>query len=123
MALSFTLPVFFALKGIIHKTSCLYTQQIGVVERNHQHLLNVGRALKFQSNLPLLYWRYCIQHANLLININPHLFFKASLLISFYTLNHPHITLQEFLVVCPMFALLTMADPSLILEVNNVYYY
>jgi transposase InsO family protein len=48
------LKPFLSTYGILLQNSCPYTpQQNGVVERKHRHLLNVGRALRFQANLPL----------------------------------------------------------------------
>ncbi|KAL4332389.1 hypothetical protein GQ457_07G007410 [Hibiscus cannabinus] len=71
-AKEFDLDVFFKDRGNVHQNSCVYTpQQNNVVERKHQHLLNVARTLKIQANLPLLFWIDCISHAALLINMTP----------------------------------------------------
>ena len=46
-------------------------QRNGIVERKHQHLLNVTRSLLFQSNLPSIFWSYALIHFVVLINCIP----------------------------------------------------
>jgi hypothetical protein len=68
----FLMPQFYSSKGILHQTSCVETpEQNGRVERKHQHLVNVGRALLFQANLPKIFWSYAVQHATYIINRIP----------------------------------------------------
>jgi hypothetical protein len=71
------LTEFFSSKGIFHETSCVEApQQNGVVERKHQQLLNVVRALLFQSNLPISFWSFAVRIATYLINRLPAHFLK-----------------------------------------------
>lgn len=63
---------FYLENGILHKKS--YTespQQNGIVEREHRHLLETGRDLYFQSNVPAYLWGECLLSACHLINRMP----------------------------------------------------
>lgn len=63
------LKEYFDEKGILHQTSVAGTpQHNGRVERKHRHILNAARALRFQANLPKIFWRECVLTARYFIN-------------------------------------------------------
>ncbi|CAJ2674628.1 unnamed protein product [Trifolium pratense] len=67
-------------EGIIHQTSCIYTpKQNGRVERKHQCILNVARALLIQSKLPPKFWGYAVLHSVFLMNRMPSMAIKGQL--------------------------------------------
>ncbi|KAL6981970.1 hypothetical protein U1Q18_052697 [Sarracenia purpurea var. burkii] len=56
-------------RGIIHQTTCAYTsQQNGIGERKHRHLLDVARTLLFHTTVPKQFWGDDILTACFLIN-------------------------------------------------------
>ena len=58
--------------GIMHKISCPYTsQQNGIAERKHRHLVETGLALLAYSHLPPKYWVESFTTAVYLINRLP----------------------------------------------------
>ncbi|KAL3326570.1 hypothetical protein AABB24_037309, partial [Solanum stoloniferum] len=58
--------------GIIHQSRCPYiSQQNGIIERKHSHILDTSRALKMQSHIPSRFWGECVQIAVYLINRLP----------------------------------------------------
>lgn len=73
----FIMKQFYASQGIIHQTSCIETpQQNGIVERKHQHLLNVTRALLFQANLPQNFLVFCFISCSITHQLFANSFFK-----------------------------------------------
>ncbi|GJU47774.1 retrovirus-related pol polyprotein from transposon TNT 1-94 [Tanacetum coccineum] len=58
--------------GIVHQKSMVHTpQQNVIVERKHEHLLDIARALKFHSALLDKFWGDCVLTAIWLINKMP----------------------------------------------------
>jgi len=75
--LEFNMVDYFDATGIVHQTSCVETpEQNGIVERKHQHLMNVTCALLFKSKVPAQFWYHAVSHAAYLINRIPTPFLK-----------------------------------------------
>ena len=63
----FSMKDFFSSKGIIHQTTCIETpEQNDIVERKHQHLLNITRVLIFPAHLPSIFWDFAF---NMLLSL------------------------------------------------------
>ncbi|XP_071723765.1 uncharacterized protein [Rutidosis leptorrhynchoides] len=50
----------FANDGIMHQKTYPYKPQHNGVERKHRHILEVARALRFQSSMPIRFWGECV---------------------------------------------------------------
>ena len=63
---------FCSNSGIVHQFSCPRTsQQNGVAERKHRHIVDLSLTLISQSSLPLTYWPYAFATSVHLINRLP----------------------------------------------------
>lgn len=93
----------FASLGIMHKILCPYTpQQIGIIKRKHRHLLDIARALRFQSSTPLKLLGDCIVTSCYLLIVHQAPYWEISHHLSSYFRNHPLTHTFESLVVCVM---------------------
>jgi hypothetical protein len=63
---------FCLSKGILHQFTCPHTsQQNGLAERKHRHIVDIALTLISQSSLPLSFWPYAFTTAVFLINRLP----------------------------------------------------
>ncbi len=63
---------FCSTNGILHQFTCPHTsQQNGVAERKHRHIVDIALTLISQSSLPFQYWSYAFSTAVFLINRLP----------------------------------------------------
>ncbi|KAE8703262.1 Dynamin-related protein 5A [Hibiscus syriacus] len=67
-----TLSPMLASEGILHRLTCPHTsEQNGVVERKHRHVIELALVLLAQASLPVKYWSYAVVSAVHLINRLP----------------------------------------------------
>ncbi|KAK9077447.1 hypothetical protein SSX86_005784 [Deinandra increscens subsp. villosa] len=66
------LSPFFLNLGIRHRLSCPHTsEQNGIVERRHRHVVETGLTLLAQSHVPRRFWHFAFDTAVYLINRMP----------------------------------------------------
>lgn len=98
--LSHSCQYLFAGLGILHNISCPYTpQQNEVRERKNRHLLQVTRALLFQSSLPTYFWEEALLYATFLITDYLHNCFRGKPLLKCSIINNQIMMRLRLLVV------------------------
>ncbi|XP_072061934.1 uncharacterized protein [Arachis hypogaea] len=90
----FLMPAFYSSNGISHQRTCIETsQQNGIVERKHQHILAMARTLLFHAHLPKSFWNYSVGHAVYLINRLPTPFLQNKSPYQVLYKNFPNLSL------------------------------
>lgn len=52
-----TFTPYLHSQGVEHRFSCLYSsQQNGIVERKHRHIVDIGLTILSQSSIPFEFW-------------------------------------------------------------------
>lgn len=111
---------------MLHQSSCTNTpQQNGVAERKNRHLLEVARALSFQTKVPKYLWGDAILTAAYLINTLPTRTLDFQTPIKLFTENFPTTRLtidipSKNIWKCGMFIIMTKYALSLIQRQLNV---
>jgi len=102
------LSKFLQENGVVHELTCVDTpQQNGVAGRKNRHLLEVTRALLFQTFVPRSYWGEAVLTATYLINRLPSRVLEGVTPIQLMTTFYPSIpmltSLQNRVFGCPVF--------------------
>lgn len=101
---------FLQEQGTTHQFSC---PQNSVVERKHQHLLNVARSLMFQSRVPIHFWGECVVTATFLINrSHQHQSLIIFLLMSLYMARLRTILISRCLAACVLLQFSHLTEQS-----------
>lgn len=109
---------FYSVNSILHYTFCVGTpQQNGVVQRKHQHLLKVARALRFQANLHFQFWG-SVKTGVYLMNITPPLLQNKSPFEVMFGVS-PDYNSLKVLGVYALLLLFRMIEENLILELRS----
>ena len=81
---------FYARSGIFHQMSCAYKpQQNARVERRHRYILEMSRALKYQSGLDVTFWGDCVLTSVHIINRLPSATLKKSVPFTLFYKKEP----------------------------------
>ena len=95
------LSKFLEENGVVHELTCVDTpQQNGVAERKNRHLLEVTRALLFQTSVPRSYWGEAVLTATYLINRLPSRVLEGVTPIQLMTIFYPSIPMLNILQIC-----------------------
>ena len=117
----FDMPDFLSSNGIIHQHSCVYTtQKNSAVEKKHQHLLSIARALQNQSHLPIQLWSEYVLKAAYLINRLPSPLLNNKTPFDLLLKGHQIIVISRCLAVCVLLPPLLKLEISSLQELEGV---
>ena len=102
---------FLKYKGIIHQTSCPYTQQNGLAERKIGDIVDKARTLLIQSSAPLNLWGFAVMTSSHLINRLPSRILNLQSPIEILETVYPSVRLKTGLAVKPFGCIAYVYNP------------